>query len=185
MKKITIAAAAVALFAVPAAANAQAYVQAQAGLDSVSSGGASSEGVAYGVAAGYDLQLRNALFVGIQASVADSSTKECVRDLLVVGDKTCIRTGRDLAVVGRIGTNVGDTTKLYVLGGYTNARIRATYSDGTNKASAGANADGFRLGAGFEHDFGRNLFGKVEYNYSNYEGDFSRHYALVGLGVKF
>jgi len=185
MKNIALFGAAAALFAVPATANAQAYVQAQTGLDSVSVNGGSSEGLTYGVAAGYDVQARDALFFGIQASVSDSTTKECERDLLSVGDKLCVRSGRDLAAVARVGTNVGDTTKLYVLGGYTNARIRVTYNDGTNRDSDGTNLDGFRLGAGFEHDFGGNLFGKVEYNYSNYEQGFSRHYALAGLGVKF
>lgn len=184
MKKITIAAAA-ALFIVPTVANAQAYVQAQTGLDSVSINGGSSEGLTYGVAAGYDVQARDALFFGIQASVSDSTTKECASDLIVLGDKLCVRSGRDLAVVARAGTNVGETTKLYVLGGYTNARLRVTYNDGSTKLSEGANYDGFRLGAGFEHDFGGNLFGKVEYNYSNYEQGISRHYALAGLGVKF
>ncbi|TCM19462.1 outer membrane immunogenic protein [Novosphingobium sp. PhB165] len=137
------------------------------------------------MAAGYDVQAREALFFGIQASVSDSTTKECEHDLLSAGDKLCVRTGRDLAVVARVGTNVGADTKLYVLGGYTNARLRATYDDGVNKDSAGTNVDGFRVGAGFEHDFGGNLFGKVEYNYSNYEKGVSRHYALAGLGVKF
>lgn len=184
MKKIAIAATA-ALFAIPAAANAQAYVQAQTGLDSVSVDGGSSEGLTYGVAAGYDIQARDALFFGIQASVSDSTTKDCLRDVAVADDKLCVRSGRDLAAVARIGTNVGETTKLYLLGGYTNARVRVTYNDGTNKDSAGTNLDGYRIGAGFEHDFGGNLFGKVEYNYSNYEHGFSRHYALAGFGVKF
>lgn len=185
MNKIALLGAAAALFAVPAAANAQAYVQAQTGLDSVSIDGGSSEGLTYGVAAGYDFPVREALFFGIQASVSDSTTKECARDVIALGDKLCVRAGRDLAAVARIGTNVGETSKLYVLGGYTNARLRVTYTDGTNKDSDGTNLDGFRLGAGFEHNFGGNLFGKIEYNYSNYEQGFSRHYGLAGLGVKF
>jgi len=176
---------AAALFAAPVAANAQAYVQAQTGLDSVSVNGGSSEGLTYGVAAGYDFPVREALFFGIQAGISGSTTKECASDLLATGDKLCVRAGRDLSAIARVGTNVGDTTKLYVLGGYTNARLRVTYSDGVNKDSDGVNLDGFRLGAGFEHDFGGNLFGKVEYNYSNYEQGYSRHYGLAGLGVKF
>lgn len=185
MKKFAIAGVAAALFVVPAAANAQAFVQAETGLDSVSVGGESDEGVTYGVSAGYDLPLSGGMFVGIQGTVADSSTKECVSDIDVIGDRACVKTGRDLAAVVRLGTSVGEKSKLYVLGGYTNARIRVTYDDGVDSFSDGANGDGFRHGAGYQYDLSNNLFLKAEYRYSNYESDFSRHNALVALGAKF
>lgn len=185
MKKIAIVGAAAALFAIPAAANAQAFVQVETGLDAISSGGESKSGVDYGISAGYDMPLSGGMFVGIQGTVADSTAKDCASDVLVVGDRACLKTGRDLAAVVRLGTSVGDTNKLYLLGGYTNARLVATYTDGTNSAKASDTGDGFRLGAGAEHDFGHNLFGKVEYRYSNYKGDFSRHNVLAGLGMKF
>lgn len=185
MKKFALVGGAVALFAIPAVANAQAFVQLETGLDSISVQGESDEGVTYGVSAGYDMPLSGGMFVGIQGTVADSSTKECANDVLAAGDALCIKTGRDLAAVVRLGTTVGDKGKLYVLGGYTNARIRATYSDGVNSASDGANGDGFRLGAGYQYDLSENLFLKAEYRYSNYESDFSRHNGIVALGVKF
>ncbi|OCC22997.1 hypothetical protein MB02_14660 [Croceicoccus estronivorus] len=184
MKKLSVIVLAAAA-ALPAAAHAQAYVQVQTGLDSVSVSGESEEGVAYGVAAGYDIPIGGSMFVGVEGSIDDSTTKECVSDLLVVGDETCVKTGRDLAAVVRLGTNLGESSQLYVLGGYTNARIRASYDDGTTKISDGENGDGFRLGAGFKQSFGQNFFGKVEYRYSNYESDFSRHNALVAVGVNF
>lgn len=182
MKKFAIAAASAALFALPAAANAQAFIQAETGLDSVSVAGESDEGVSYGVTAGYDLPLSNNLFVGIQATAADSTTKECVS---FEAERACISTGRDLSVAARLGTSVGDKSKLYVLAGYTNARIRATYTDGESSFSGSDNGDGFRLGAGYQYDLGTNLFVKAEYRYSNYESDFSRHNALIALGAKF
>lgn len=185
MKKFALIGGALALFAIPAAANAQAFVQIETGLDSVSADGESDEGVLYGISAGYDMPLSGGMFVGIQGTVADSTTKECVRDVISAGDKACIKTGRDLAAVVRLGTTVGDKGKLYVLGGYTNARLRATYTDGTNSGSDGANGDGFRLGAGYQYDLSENLFLKAEYRYSNYESDFSRHNGVVALGVKF
>lgn len=185
MKKITFAALAAGALVLPAAANAQAYVQVQTGLDSVSVSGDSDEGIAYGVAAGYDFPIGEKMFIGIEGSVDDSSTKECARNVLVVGDKTCIKTGRDLAAVVRLGTNLSASSQLYVLGGYTNARLKVTYDDGVNSASVGENGDGFRLGAGFKQNFSQNFFGKVEYRYSNYEGGFSRHNGLVAVGVNF
>ncbi len=185
VKKITFAALIAGAALLPAAANAQAYVQVQTGLDSVSAAGESDEGIAYGVAAGYDFPIGEKMFIGIEGSVDDSSTKECERDLLVIGDKACLKTGRDLAAVVRLGTNLSESSQLYVLGGYTNARIRFTYDDGVTSSSVGENGDGFRLGAGFKHNFGQNFFGKLEYRYSNYEGDVSRHNGLVAVGVNF
>ena len=185
MKKFAIAGAAVALFAVPAAANAQAWVQAETGLDVVSVEGESDEGVSYGVSAGYDIPLSGGMFVGVQGTVADSTTKECLSDVLAVGDEACLKTGRDLSAVVRLGTSVGENAKLYVLGGYTNARIRLTYDDGVDSASESENGDGFRLGAGAQYTLSNNIFVKGEYRYSNYESDFSRHNVLVGLGVQF
>lgn len=184
MRKFAIAGAA-ALFAVPAAANAQAWIQAETGLDVISAAGESDEGVSYGVSAGYDIPLSGGMFVGIQGTVADSTTKECASDVDVVGDELCLKTGRDLAAVVRFGTAVGEKAKLYVLGGYTNARLRVTYDDGVDSFSDGENGDGFRLGAGAQYTLSNNVFVKAEYRYSNYEGDFSRHNALVGLGVQF
>ncbi|WP_297775854.1 porin family protein [uncultured Roseovarius sp.] len=177
--------AALAFAALPATAHAQAYVQVHGGFDSVSVGGESEEGVAYGAAVGYEFPLSENMFAGLEAGYDDSSTKACESDLFVVGDEACLKTGRDLSAVVRLGTNLGARSQLYVLGGYTNARIKATYTDGVDSESEGANGDGFRLGAGYKMSFSDNLYGKIEYRYSNYESDFSRHNALVGLGVSF
>ena len=184
MKKITLVAVA-AMLAAPAAANAQAYVQVQTGIDSVSVLGESDEGVAYGIAAGYELPVSETMFAGVELSLDDSTTKECASDVLVVGDEACVKAGRDISAVVRLGTKLGETSKLYVLGGYTNARIKLTYDDGVTSDSLGENGDGFRLGAGYQHDFGGNLFGKIEYRYSNYESDFSRHNGVIALGMRF
>lgn len=185
MRKFAIVGAAAALFAIPAAANAQAWVQAETGLDVVSAAGEDDEGVSYGVSAGYDIPLSGGMFVGVQGTVADSTTKECVSDVDVAGDELCLKTGRDLSAVVRLGTTVGEKAKLYVLGGYTNARLRLTYDDGVTTDSEGENGDGFRLGAGAQYMLTNNVFIKGEYRYSNYEGDFSRHNALVAVGVEF
>jgi outer membrane immunogenic protein len=184
MRKFVIAGAA-ALFAIPAAANAQAWVQAETGLDVISFDGESDEGVSYGVSAGYDIPLSGGMFVGVQGTAADSTTKECASDVLEAGDELCFKAGRDLAAVVRLGTSVGEKAKLYVLGGYTNARLLVTYDDGVDSASEGGNADGFRLGAGAQYNLSGKVFVKGEYRYSNYEADFSRHNVLLGLGVQF
>lgn len=186
MKKMTLAAAAAALFAMPAAANAQAYVQVTGGYDAPSYGdGWSPDGFTYGAAAGYELPVSNAMFVGIEATASGSTAKECFGDVAAYGARICLKSGRDLAAVVRLGTNVGDKSKLYVLAGYTNARAVATLDTVDASDKDGANADGVRVGAGFEQDFSHNMFGKIEYRYSNYEAGFSRHQALAAVGIKF
>ncbi len=185
MKKISLAVIAAAAIALPVSANAQGYIQVQSGLDSLSVEGSSTEGVAYGVAVGYDVPVSANMFAGIEGSVDDSSAKECARNVDVIGDRLCVKTGRDLAVVARVGANLSETDQLYVLAGYTNARVKATYDDGVDRYSAGANGDGLRLGAGYKHNFAGNLFGKIEYRYSNYEADVSRHNVLAAIGMNF
>jgi outer membrane immunogenic protein len=184
MKKLSIAAFAAAAL-LPAAAHAQAYVQVETGLDAVKTDIGNDEGVQYGVSAGYEMPLGGSVFAGVEVGIADSTTKECAEDLLTLGDKACLKSGRDLSALVRLGTKLDEANSIYALGGYTNARVRATYDDGTVKDSAGENLDGFRLGAGFKHNFGPNLFGKLEYRYSNYEAGVERHNGIVAIGMNF
>ena len=179
MKKLTIAALAAAAAVLPAAAHAQAYVQVETGLDAVDLNPGKDEGVLYGVSAGYEVPLGNNLFAAVEAGLSDSSTKECVR---INGERDCIKSGRDISATLRLGTSLSETSKLYALGGYTNARVKATYAGETYDA---VNLDGFRLGAGYQHNFGQNLFGKIEYRYSNYEHGVERHQGVVAIGAQF
>lgn len=197
MKKFAIAAASAALFALPAAANAQAFVQAETGLDIVSAQGESESNIGYGASVGYDMQLSGGLFVGVQATYADSQTKSCVSDIYEADDKVCLEAGRDVAALVRLGTTVGQKGKLYLMGGYANARAELTYSSdsiegigefyGVDVDSIGAHTDldGFRLGAGYQHDLNDKFFVKAEYRYSNYEMGVSRHNGVVAVGAKF
>ena len=140
----------------------------------------------YGVGFGYDLNVGKKAFVGLDFSIDDSTMKECERSSILANDELCLRAGRDLAAGVRAGVNVGEKGKLYALAGYTNARFKFAYTTPAGvTTSYGSNLDGFRLGAGYEHGFGSNAYGKVEYRYSNYENDISRHQVLVGVGLNF
>lgn len=197
MKKFATAAAAAALFVVPAAANAQAFVQVEGGLDVVSVEGESEADIGYGASVGYDMPLSGGMFVGVQATYADSATKSCVRDVFETGDKACLEAGRDVAALVRLGTAVGQQGKLYVMGGYANARAEVSYSGDSIDAvgdsfgvdiggvKAHSDLDGFRLGAGYEHALNEKFFVKAEYRYSNYEMGVSRHNGVIALGAKF
>lgn len=171
------------------------------GYDALQSGGDGGDetidGVSYGIAAGYDYSL-GSIVLGIEGEFADSSAKHTSTDI-VDGFSSRISTGRDLYVGGRVGFPVTPSTLLYAKGGYTNTKINTSFDDGDERLKFGSNVDGFRLGAGVEQAFGPNLYGKVEYRYSNYSNlklsedlggsetdiDLDRHQVMAGLGFRF
>jgi outer membrane immunogenic protein len=188
MKKVLIAlAATTAAFAIAAPAAAEGFrAEVHTGIDSVSADGDSETGIAYGIGLGYDFAISPKVELGLDLSADLASTEGCVTGAIVANDKACVNAKRDLAAAVRLGYKVSDKGTIYALAGYTNARFRAAYTTPANVTTkASGNADGFRLGAGYQHMLGEKVYGKVEYRYSNYEGDFSRHQGLIGLGVKF
>ena len=143
-------------------------------------------GIVYGLGFGYDMDVGQNGFIGLDFSIDDSTQRECENSALLANDRLCVSAGRDLAAGVRGGIKVGERSKVYALAGYTNARFRASYRTPAGAVTRdGENLDGFRLGAGYEHGFGENLYGKVEYRYSNYEADVDRHQVLFGVGVSF
>jgi outer membrane immunogenic protein len=141
------------------------HVEAVSGLDHVGAFGDGDSGVVYGGAIGYDLQRGHVVF-GAEGEVTGSSVED-----------SGVRAGRDLYAGGRVGFVVGDSTLIYGKGGYTNARV--TFG------GAGANFDGYRVGGGVEHDFGR-FYGKVEYRYSRYDdAELNRDQVVAGVGIRF
>lgn len=153
----------------------------------------SKGGVAYGITAGYDFDLGKAI-VGVEAELADSTTKEKVSDILEAGDEASLSASRDLYVGARVGFAAGSNVIIYAKGGYANIRVKARYSDGTDSFSDSGTLDGYRLGAGAEY-VGGSMFGRLEYRYSDY-GEFSyddvdtgisasRHQVVVTGGFRF
>jgi outer membrane immunogenic protein len=163
-------------------------VEAQIGYDSVDVEGEASDGLSYGVALGYDFQRGGAVF-GVEAEASDSSVDECVTGVTVATDELCAAAGRDLYVGGRIGAVVSPRVLVYAKAGYTNARVRLDYEDGTAATapdfSVGENLDGVRVGGGLEFALSRNAFMRAEYRYSNYEQGFDRHQGVAGIGFRF
>jgi outer membrane immunogenic protein len=177
---------ALAATATPAAAEGQFRAEIHTGLDHARTDGFNDEGVLYGVGLGYDFDLGENAFIGIDLSADDSSMKECETGSIVANDRFCLRAGRDLAAGIRAGLNVGESGKVYALAGYTNARFKFDYTTPAGvRTVEGENLDGFRLGAGYQHALGGNTYGKLEYRYSNYEQDVERHQLVIGLGLTF
>lgn len=178
MKKIAFAAAAIAAtVATPAFAQdakpMTIYVGPIVGWDHVRlSDGTSStndDGVLYGVVAGVDYTVgEGGLFVGIEGELSGSSVSENASDVLVAGDSAKIDAGRNLYAGVRLGTAVGAKSRVYLKGGYSNARFNGTYTDGNTTTNAGHDdLDGWVLGAGVETRLSPVML-RLEYRYSDY-----------------
>ena len=145
-------------------------------------------GVVYGIGAGYDLMAGRVL-LGIEAEASDSTNRGCDSGLVTPADQICARASRDFYVGGRAGTHVARNVLLYAKAGYTNARFRIDYDDGTpagtSNFSINDNLDGIRVGLGAEFAVGRNAFIRTEGRYSNYEGGSDRGQVIGGFGLRF
>jgi outer membrane immunogenic protein len=163
----------------------------------------SLDGVTYGGGLGYDKAVTIHVTLGAEAELTGSSAKwdnnNGVANTFSLGR---VKAGRDIYVGARAGYAISPTTQLYVKGGYTNARFNLLASDGTTINYARLDTDGYRLGAGVEHKFTGNAFGRVEYRYSNYsKGEFDyngnaadsarfgidtdRHQVMATVGYRF
>lgn len=112
-----------------------------------------------GAALGYDFDLGTSAFAGAEVS----------------GDKI-LTSGTKVAFgfTGRLGAKVGPAGKLYANGGYT-----TEVCDGCDGS--------WHAGAGYQHNLGTQLYGKVEYRHFFPEDNFTADAdsVSVGLGLRF
>ena len=164
------------------------HVEAIGGYDSTEIQNDSDGGLLYGVGAGYDFRLGRAI-LGVQGEATESTNDGCQAGALVPGDSLCASAGRDLFIGARAGFVVGRNVLLYGTAGYTNARFKLAYDDGTpagtNDFTDAANLDGVRVGAGAEFGIGSHAFLRTELRYANYEHGSDRSQAIGGLGFRF
>jgi outer membrane immunogenic protein len=191
MRNLAIALATTALFTGTAHAEG-ARVEVHGGYDIADQrGGKSFDGVAYGVGIGYDYNINERAFLGVEANLDDSNSDKCFTLSGVAGvDRICTKLNREINANLRIGAQIGSgSTMIYGIFGYANLRVKTSGTrisgSPSNGFSISGNADGYRVGAGIERNFGSRAYGKIEYRYSNYEGGFSRNQGLVGVGIRF
>jgi len=136
-----------------------------------SGSGTSGSGVMYGVGAGWDIRSGNAAF-GIQLEAADSTTQNC-------NFGPCVEAGRDLYAGLRAGGVLpSGKTLLYVLAGYSNARVSIA-------GCCHSDLDGIRAGLGIEHQPGPHWFFGFEGRYTNYQQSFERWQGVARVGYRF
>ena len=141
-----------------------------------------SDGIVFGLGAGYDFAVGTGTSIGIDVEGSLSTGDIDVTDGTTTAE---LSIGRDLYVGGRFTFAAGSNANVYLKAGYTNARIEATVTDGSDILNDSANADGIRGGIGVQVGVGGNAYIGGEYRYSNYEADFSRHQAVATLGFRF
>lgn len=197
MKKLIIAAALATCVSAPALAQEDRafsgpYVAGMVGYDRVdlnipNVGSGHDDGVLYGGVIGYDLNLNGAV-VGFEGEYSDSGTKTSARNVLVSGDRAQISAGRDLYAGVRIGGEITPNVMLYAKGGYTNAKVRASYDDGVDTFSDSDKLEGYRLGGGVETTV-KGVLARLEYRYSSYGefqgSDVERHQVALIAGYRF
>lgn len=150
-------AAAAAFVATPAMANDFAGVRAEvtAGLDDVT-GGVDPTKVTYGAGVGLDAELYKNVVVGVEATLDN------------VFDR------RNVGAAARVGYVVADTALVFAKVGYANWKQTTT-----------AELEGLRVGGGVEANLYGPVYGKIEYRYTDFDGNVGQHGGLVGLGVRF
>ena len=163
----------------------------------------SAEGVVWGGAVGYDIDL-GTMVVGGEAELTESTadTRSLDGDPETFGLGS-VEAGRDIYVGARAGFKATPNTLVYAKAGYTNARYGFLGTDGEVEDQQRIDTDGWRVGAGVEQKIGTNAFAKLEYRYSNYsnaevdfepEGipdtdpfdvDLDRHQLMASVGWRF
>ena len=163
-------------------------------------GDESIDGAAFGIGAGFDWDL-GGVVAGIEGEFSESTGEQGVSETIDgVNFSSSVEIGRDPDIGGRIGFRAAPSTLVYAKGGYTNTSIEASFDDDTDSFEFDTNVDGFRLGAGIEQLIGTNMYGKLEYRYSNYSTldfsddededfdtdiDLDRHQVMLGVGFRF
>lgn len=141
------------------------------------------DGGRFGGFVGYNWQFSNGFVAGIEGDVNydwnEDSTALAGVDF---------ETGFSGSVRGRVGYAM-DRTLIYAAGGWTatNAELNGGGLDDSDTLH------GWTLGAGVDHAFTDNVFGRLEYRYNDYgsgtlagtDFDFDQHVVQVGIGVKF
>lgn len=172
---------------------------------------ASDEGSdpSFGVELGYDLQMGSSFVLGGYAVAELSNTEMCAE--LVEDDLACTELERTFALGLRAGLPVGETSLIYLKGGYSNGKFATSYDaditdndddDAVASEEFSGSTNGYHLGGGVELGLTESLYAKLEYVYTDYgrrshvledmDDDTpgltlasDRHQVIAGVGLRF
>lgn len=127
---------------------------------------------------GFDLKAGKSVVVGPYAVYEFSSVKLC-------DGPDCLKENGNLGVGGRIGVAVSDKALIYAKAGYARIAFSANTSFGTGSTTK----DGVQGAIGVDYNFGKNVYGLLEFNYADYGKFFGvnlqRRHVAAGVGVRF
>jgi outer membrane immunogenic protein len=167
------------------------YVGADAGYEDF--GRIDSDGVNFGVFAGYNLPVSQTLIAGIEARVGDSSTDATHRRSTTAFTDTVHNSiGVHYGIAARLGAVVGEDNLLFARAGWERARINSVRSRVPNLPIVpnptpvvedfGFSDDSVIVGAGYERRLGGKMSARLSYDYAE---NFDRHTVRAGLVVGF
>jgi outer membrane immunogenic protein len=179
MKKLIIGSVAL-LVSSPALAETTPWVGASAGIN-INGGGVSVTG-----RAGVDTNIGKNAFIGIGLGAGKNAAKDCYDSYLNLGDRLCIKGGRELLAEARLGYETNGKTKIYGVLGYTSLGIKGTYTyRGQTGVSPTSTLSGVSAGFGVETMIGSKAFLRTEFRYGNYEGGVTSTSLMPTIGFKF
>ncbi len=144
-----------------------------------------SHGVGVGAVVGLDIPVSDNAFVGAAIGLDDSPAKDCASNVYVSGDTVCLSASRDINVEARLGFRSG-SSKLYLLGGYSNLALKPSASVGNvNVTVPSIKVNGMKIGAGLEYPISSKIFTRIEYRYGNYASGVSTHSFAPTIGIYF
>lgn len=178
MKKVILAAMALAGIAISAPAMAQDFtgpkVEARVGFDHLNidttKGRIDANGVTYGVAVGYDVQVVPHVIAGVELALDNSSADRSIKAIGAADAK------RDFEASARLGYALGPVLAYGKLG-YSNQMI------GFNAKNTVAG--GLRYGGGVEVAVTKHVYVKGEYRTTKYDAATTSHQGLFAVGVRF
>jgi len=163
----------------------------------------------FGIELGYDAQIGSSLVLGGYVGADLSDTEMCGE--LIEDDLACTSLERTFTAGARAGLAIGETSLIYVKGGYSNGKFEARYdADVTDNDDDEPGAieefsgseDGYHVGGGVELGLTESLYAKLEYVYTDYgsrsyrledmaagdpglDASSDRHQVVAGIGLRF
>jgi outer membrane immunogenic protein len=163
----------------------------------------------FGIELGYDARIGSSFVLGGYLGADLSDTEMCGEP--IEDDLACTSLERTFTVGARAGVAIGETSLIYVKGGYSNGRFEALYDadvtdndddePGVIEDFAGSE-DGYHIGGGVELGLTQSLYAKLEYVYTDYgsrayrfedmdadepglKASSDRHQVIAGIGLRF
>lgn len=164
--------------------------------------------IGYGVELGYDVQMDGGFVIGGYAGADLSDSRMCVE--LIEDDLGCTKLKRSFTIGARAGLPLGETSLIYVKGGYSYGKLSTVYdpdlTDNDDEEPGdifefSKNRSGFHAGGGVQLGLTETVYAKLEYVYTKYgSGSYrigddeedpvlktrsDRHQLSAGIGLRF